>query len=41
MLSKENRFMANKINNKEFAFKCLKALETHGKVEEIQKICWE
>ena len=27
--------MADRINNKEFVFKCLKALEAHGKVEEI------
>ncbi len=31
-------FMANKIKNKDFVFKCLKALEAHGKVEEIHTL---
>ena len=30
--------MANKIKNKDFVFKCLKALEAHGKVEEIHTL---
>ena len=30
--------MSNKINNKDFVFKCLKALEAHGKVEEIHTL---
>ena len=30
--------MSKRINNKEFIFKCLKALEAHGKVEEIHTL---
>ena len=30
--------MADRINNKEFVFKCLKALEAHGNVEEIHTL---
>lgn len=30
--------MSEKINNKNFIFKCLKALESHGKIEEIKTL---